>query len=463
MKRLTLLTAMLLLTAGAMAQRSFELKNSADGASVLYCFLPTAEKATGRAVVCCPGGGYQHVCMDYEGTDWAPYFNDQGIAYFVLKYRMPKGDRNIPMDDAKHAITTVRDSAAVWNINPYDVGIMGFSAGGHLASTIANHTDFDARPNFQILFYPVISMDQKITHKGSCVNFLGEEGQKDAELVKKYSNDKQIVTHLTPPAILFMADDDGTVPVLTNGVAYYTSLRRNCVNAAMHIYPYGGHGWRPKDFPFYDDMLQSLTKWLSKLPSHKADAVRVACIGNSITYGSGIDKRDKQGYPAQLQNLLGSGYHVRNFGLGARTLLSTGDHPYMNEYMWKDCKDFNPNIAIIKLGTNDSKTANWNAKQYEKDLQQMIDELKALPSHPRILLGYPAKAWKEQWTIREEVIVGEIIPIIEKVAKKNKLEVVDFHTPTAASSDLFTSDMIHPNPKGAKVMAETAKTAILGL
>ena len=254
-------------------------------------------------MVCCPGGGYQHVCMDYEGTDWAPYFNDMGIAYFVLKYRIPHGDRNIPMSDAKHAIITVRDSAAVWNINPYDVGIMGFSAGGHLASTIATHSDFDARPNFQILFYPVISMDQKITHKGSCVNFLGEEGQKDADLVKKYSNDKQIVTHLTPPAILFMADDDGTVPVLTNGLAYYTSLRRNCVNASMHVYPYGGHGWRPT-FPFYDDMRQSLTKWLKSLPSNKADAIRVACIGNSITYGSGIDKRDKDGYPAQLHGIL---------------------------------------------------------------------------------------------------------------------------------------------------------------
>lgn len=452
---------MLLLAIGAMAQRSFELKNSDDGGSVLYCFLPSADKATGRAVVCCPGGGYQHVCMDYEGTDWAPYFNEQGIAYFVLKYRMPKGDRNIPMDDAKHAMLTVRDSAEVWHINPYDVGIMGFSAGGHLASTIATHTDFDARPNFQILFYPVISMDQKITHKGSCVNFLGEEGQKDPELVKAYSNDTQIVTHLTPPAILFMADDDGTVPVLTNGVAYYTSLRKNCVNASMHIYPYGGHGWRPKDFPFYDDMRQSLTKWLGKLPSPKQDAVRVACIGNSITYGSGIDKRDKQGYPAQLQAMLGSAYHVRNFGIGARTMVSTGDHPYMNEYKWKDCKDFNPNIAIIKLGTNDSKTANWNAKQYEKDLQQMIDELKALPSQPRILLGFPAKAWQDRWTIRDSVITGEIIPIIEKVAKKNKLEVIDFHTPTSTSADLFTSDKIHPNTKGAKVLAETAKKAIL--
>ena len=459
MKKLTFLTALMLLTLSVWGQRSFELKNSSDGESVLYCFLPSAEKATGRAVVCCPGGGYQHVCMDYEGTDWAPYFNNQGIAYFVLKYRMPKGDRNIPMGDAKNAIITVRDSAQVWNINPYDVGIMGFSAGGHLASTIANHTDFDARPNFQILFYPVISMDQKITHKGSCVNFLGA-GQDDKALVDKYSNDKAVTRHLTPPAIIFMADDDGTVPVLTNGVAYYTALRRNHINATMHIYPYGGHGWRPT-FPFYDDMLQSLTKWLSTLPSHKKDAIRVACIGNSITFGSGIDKSDKQGYPAQLQNLLGSGYHVRNFGLGARTMLSTGDHPYMNEYMWKDCKDFNPDIAIIKLGTNDSKTANWNAKQYEIDMQKMIDELKALPSHPRIILGYPAKAWKEQWTIREEVITGEIIPIIDKVAKKNKLEVVDFHTPTSASADLFTSDMIHPNPKGAKVLAETAKEVIL--
>ncbi len=449
----------LTISVSASAQRKFNLNNSDDGGSVLFCYLPADSIASGRAVICCPGGGYSHLSMEKEGHDWAPYFNDKGIAFFVLKYRMPKGDRTIPLADAKRAFITVRDSADVWNINPYDVGIMGFSAGGHLASTVATHADFEWRPDFQILFYPVISMDKNVTHKGSCENFLGA-GQENKDLIKEFSNDKQVVRHRTPPAILFMADDDGAVPVLTNGVAYYTALRKQHIFASMHIYPYGGHGWG-KNFPFYEEMQESLAHWLKLLPSRKKDAVRVACVGNSITFGTGIDRSDKRGFPAQLQNMLGSGYHVRNYGLGGRTLLSTGDRPYMVEYAWKDCKAFNPNIVIIKLGTNDSKNENWNAAQFERDLQKMINELKALPANPRILIGYPAKAWKVQWNIRESVITGEIIPIIDRVAKKNGLEIIDFHTPTSESEDLFTSDKIHPNDKGAKVLAETAKAAIL--
>ena len=142
------------LNVSAQTARSFKLVNSDDGESELTCFLP--QNPTGRAVVACPGGGYSHLAMEHEGTDWAPYFNEKGIAYFVLKYRMPNGDRNIPMSDAYNAIKTVRDSADVWNINPYDVGIMGTSAGGHLASTVSTHAPWEVRPNFSILFYPVI-------------------------------------------------------------------------------------------------------------------------------------------------------------------------------------------------------------------------------------------------------------------------------------------------------------------
>lgn len=105
--------------------------------------------------------------MDYEGRDWAGYFNRQGIAFFVLAYRMPKGDRNIPLSDAYNAIRTVRDSAAQWHVNPLDVGIMGFSAGGHLASAVSTHADWTVRPNFSILFYPVVSMDENDSHKFS--------------------------------------------------------------------------------------------------------------------------------------------------------------------------------------------------------------------------------------------------------------------------------------------------------
>ena len=264
MKKTIIFVAFFSIMASSFAQRDFVLKNSADGESTLSVFLPAADKANGMAILCCPGGGYAHVCMDYEGTDWAPYYNEMGIAYAVLKYRMPKGDRTIPMGDAEHAILTLRDSAEVWNINPDKVGIMGFSAGGHLASTIATHAPKAVRPNFQILFYPVISMNKNLGHRGSSENFLGTEVD-DNTLIDEYSNMNKIVEKETPPAIIFMAQDDRVVPVLTNGIPYYDALTRKHIPASMHLYPDGGHGWRPERFPHYQEMLMSLANWLKTL------------------------------------------------------------------------------------------------------------------------------------------------------------------------------------------------------
>ena len=243
-KNIIILSVAIVMSLTACAQntaRKFVLTNSTDGQSELTCYLPQAP--TGRAVVDCPGGGYSHLAIDHEGHDWAEYFNSQGIAYFVLKYRMPKGDRNIPLSDAYHAIRTVRDSAAVWHINRYDVGIMGFSAGGHLASSVSTHAPFDARPDFSILFYPVISMNERVTHKGSCVNFLGEERNTNPKLVDEWSNEKAVRQHLTPRAILLMSNDDGAVPPVTNGVAYYEAMHRKGNECELHVYPSGGHGW----------------------------------------------------------------------------------------------------------------------------------------------------------------------------------------------------------------------------
>ena len=121
--------------------------------------------------------------MNYEGTDWADYFLEKGIAYCVLKYRMPHGNRELPISDAYAAMKMVRDSSEVWNINPYDVGIMGFSAGGHLASTVCTHAPMAMRPDFSILFYPVISMQYKQTHHGSVNNFLGKDKEKKLKVV----------------------------------------------------------------------------------------------------------------------------------------------------------------------------------------------------------------------------------------------------------------------------------------
>lgn len=447
-------------SASAQTARTFILQNSADGQSTLTCYLPM--NPTGRALIACPGGGYSHLAMEHEGTDWAGFFTMRGIAYFVLKYRMPNGDRTLPMTDAYHAMQTVRDSAEVWGINPYDVGIMGSSAGGHLAATVSTHAPFAVRPNFTILFYPVISMDDRVTHRGSVDNFLGKDKARE-NIVKDFSCDRAVRRHLTPPAIILTSGDDRTVNPLTNGLSYYTAMRRAGNSCALHVYPTGGHGWgfRPT-FAYHDEMTDELTAWLRQLPAPQKDAVRVACIGNSITDGSGIDMAETFGYPAQLQKLLGKGYQVRNFGVGARTMLNKGDHPYMQEMAWRDALAFHPDVAIIKLGTNDSKPENWQfGAEFEQDMQQMIDSLKALSSRPRIFLCTPIPAYRVQWGINDSTIVNAIIPIIYNTAKRNACEVIDLHSLFRNDDNRqIQRDAIHPTEQGAGQMARLVSEAV---
>lgn len=426
----------------------------------LRVFLPAPELATGRAVVACPGGGYSGLAVNHEGYDWAPYFNKQGIALIVLKYRMPKGDRTLPISDAEAAMKMVRDSADVWNLNPNDIGIMGSSAGGHLASTIATHAPEALRPNFQILFYPVITMDKSFTHMGSHDNLLGKDASADLE--KEFSNEKQ-VTKETPRAFIVYSDDDKVVPP-ANGVNYYLALNKKGVPSVLHIYPTGGHGWGIReDFLYKSEMQNELTSWLRSFKAPRKDAVRVACIGNSITFGAGIRNRSRDSYPSVLARMLGDNYWVKNFGVSARTMLNKGDHPYMNEPAYKNALAFNPNIVVIKLGTNDSKSFNWKYKaDFMKDAQTMIDAFKVLPSQPKIYLCYPSKAYLTGDGINDDIISKEIIPMIKKLAKKNNLSVIDLHTAMDGMPELFP-DRIHPNEKGAQVMAKAVYQSISAL
>lgn len=222
-------------------------------------FLPDAAKATGRAVVCCPGGGYSHLATGHEGYDWAPFFNERGIALIVLKYRMPHANPDVPISDAKEALRVVRENAQKWHINPKKVGIMGSSAGGHLASTISTHSDTLTAPAFQILFYPVVTFDYQYTHKGSRHGLIGENAKQ--EMVDLYSNELQVTTK-TPPAIMLLSDDDGLV-VPQNSVNYYLALKKNHVKATMHIYPSGGHGWGCREnFKYHKEMMADLSAWL---------------------------------------------------------------------------------------------------------------------------------------------------------------------------------------------------------
>ena len=457
MKRWMLFGLLLVgMTAQAQTARKFTLDLTDDGKAQMVCFLP--ETPSGKAIVGVPGGGYSVLSNGHEGYLASDWLNQQGIAYFVVNYRLPNGDRTLPIGDVWHGIRTVRDSAAVWGINPHDVGIMGFSAGGHLASVISTHSEFDLRPDFTILFYPVISMDERVSHKWSCVNFLGEEGQKDPDLVRDFSTMNAVRRHLTPPAIVITASDDRLVPFVTNGLEYYKAMRNAGNECTMHVYPTGDHGfgfgpW----FKYHDLLLEDLGKWLKNLQTPKPDAIRVACIGNSITDGHGIEMASQYGYPALLQKALGSDYWVKNFGVSGRTMLNKGDVPYMNEQAWRDAQAFQPDIAIIKLGTNDTKPQNWKySAEFKQDLEQMIKAL----GKAKIFLCTPIPAFKDSWNINDSIIVNGVIPIQKKVAKKNGLHLIDLHTLMLNDEELIQPDGIHPNEKGVAKMAEIIAAAI---
>lgn len=229
---------------------------SKDPAITVY----TPKNPTGKTIIMCPGGGYIHQATAHEGHDMADWFNSQGITYVVLKYRLPHENHEIPLSDAEQAMRIVRKYAKELGVDPSKVGIMGASAGGHLASTLATHySSPETRPDFQVLFYPVVTMDANLTHMGSRINLIGENPSD--ELVKLYSNELQ-VTPDTPKAFIMLSSDDGAVPP-ANSINYYNALLANKVGASLHAYPNGGHGWGFRDnFPYKSQWTQELEKWL---------------------------------------------------------------------------------------------------------------------------------------------------------------------------------------------------------
>jgi acetyl esterase/lipase len=236
----------------------------------LTAFLPPAGSGNGTAVIVCPGGGYGVLVIDREGYRVAKELNKAGIAAFVLKYRLPSDrimqDKAIgPLQDAQQAIKTVREKAKELRVDPARIGIMGFSAGGHLASTAGTHYDSSfvdnpqktsLRPDFMVLVYPVISFEGKIGHKGSSANLLG--ASPSAERIDYFSNDLQ-VTASTPPAYLTHAGDDTVVPV-SNSLRFYEALNAKGVATDMHIYSQGQHGY-PKT-PSFDEWFGRCLHWM---------------------------------------------------------------------------------------------------------------------------------------------------------------------------------------------------------
>ena len=187
---------------------------------------------------------------------------------------------------------------------------------------------------------------------------------------------------------------------------------------------------------------------------------RVACIGNSITYGAGIQDRQKNSYPAQLQRMLGKEWEVKNFGNSGRTLLKKGDYPYWKEKEFSDAKAFNPNVVIVKLGTNDTKPWNWKYKEdFVPDYESLIDEFAKLPSLPRLYVCYPVPAFPGDWGIKDSIITADQIPFIRKIASDKHVSIIDLYSPFVGKPELFP-DKVHPNEDGAREMARIIYTTL---
>lgn len=241
-------------------------------------FLPSKRMGTGQAVIICPGGGYAILNWDWEGTDIAKYLNGQGIAAIVLKYRLPHAKANnvtykSPILDAQRAMRLVRHHAAEWAIDVNRIGVMGFSAGGHLAATLATHYDvryaeptdsidaISARPDFAALVYPVVTFKDDYTDPGSRRRLLNNK--LDSALINDFSNELQ-VDEGTPPTFIIQASDDPIVPV-QNALRYYEALVKNHVEVEMHMYPTGGHGFAlARDDAYLSTWTDRLAAWLKR-------------------------------------------------------------------------------------------------------------------------------------------------------------------------------------------------------
>lgn len=227
--------------------------------AALYVW-PAEGENTGLTILICPGGGYEMQAAGHEGKQFAEWFAAHGITAAVLKYRLPNGHSGIPLADAQQAMRVLRENAVDRGIDPTRIGVIGFSAGGHLASTLLTHYDSASRPDFGILYYPVVTMAEA-THGGSRNNLLGKNPS--AELITLYSNEKH-VTADTPPTMIFFSDDDNAVDP-QNGTMFYNALKENNIRSSMHIFPTGGHGWGfNKSFKYHDEMKTLTLDWLSR-------------------------------------------------------------------------------------------------------------------------------------------------------------------------------------------------------
>ena len=225
----------------------------------LYVYKADPAVATGQAVLVVPGGGYRKVCIEYDGFGVAKYLRSIGVTAVVVKYRLPNGHHEVPLEDAQEALRFLRREGSKWGVDPTQVGILGSSAGGHLAAYLSNVTPEAELPAFAVLIYPVITGDTQRTHHSS-FNYLLGATRTNSE--QQHLSLENRVSHKTPPTLLLLADDDLTVPTISS-TRYYKALKYHGVKAAMHIFPSGGHGWAGhNDYLYAEPNKEAIADWL---------------------------------------------------------------------------------------------------------------------------------------------------------------------------------------------------------
>ena len=323
-------------------------KDSDRLSAILYGYMP--KTPNGKAVIICPGGGYQSLSMDYEGTDFAKWFNQFGVTAFVLKYRMPAGRSNVPLADAERAITIVREHAIEWRIDPEAIGIMGSSAGGHLASTLATqYTSALTRPDFQILLYPVITMDAAYTHAGSRSSLLGSSPS--AELVRQFSSEKN-VTASVPKAFIAVSAADKLVPVY-NSLQYAQALINAQVPVSLHVWPDGYHGFGHQTrFEDYVIFHQELKNWMEEeVTAIVPDSTTVHRTDGLLRSASQLSDNCQWQYSAMdmsVKNLL-DGSKATHFHSNAT---NTTPLSQLNQYIQMDLLEPQEAVQIYFAGRN---------------------------------------------------------------------------------------------------------------
>ena len=235
---------------------------SLQGGSTLHVFQASCINNRKKAIMILPGGGYSSLSKVNEGFLWIPFLHRLGFTVAVLDYRMPHHDYRIPMYDATNAIIALRKRADDLNLSKNGIGLMGFSAGGHLATTMMVSDDNEIRPDFVLLFYPVVSMRKELTHLGTHDNLLGKEVSKELEY--QFSSELQIRSN-TPPVFIAVSKDDSIVNPL-NSILLYNEIKKKGQSVSFHIYPEGGHGWGYiNKFPYRDQMYENMKNWLDSL------------------------------------------------------------------------------------------------------------------------------------------------------------------------------------------------------